>query len=157
MGLWENALISLAVGLLLLYLTDRRAYRRGIEHTQDMQVNAIKSIKKAIFAEVESNEQLLDKTIINTRYGHRIYLDRLFQAAFDSATSTDNFISLPTEIQTPVKFYYGGIDRWNALLNKLDGEKAALTIQDIFAQQTRLKFDLLKATKDLKELLKSEE
>jgi hypothetical protein len=154
MALVENIVVPLGVGLILMSISTYVGYRLGKKQAQETQSEEIQKLKDSILTEVESNEELLNKDYDENKYGHKRFLDRLFRDAFNSATSTDNFISLSTELQTPIKFYYSGIDKWNELVDKLDSEERALTITKIYNAQSDLKNDLLKTTKDLKELLK---
>ena len=120
---------------------------------QKIHSEAIRNLKNRILGEIEGNERLLDIGYHENRYGHKMYVQFLFREVFDSAKSNDSYISISAQIQETLSYYYGGINRWNVNVNKLDGEQRAVKRQEIFNEQDALKALLRKATTDLKQLL----
>jgi hypothetical protein len=148
----ETLYISFFVGLLLLGIREILSSRAD----QSIQSEAIRKLKNSILTEVEYNEELLNEDPYENPYGRKMYLFLLFRDAFESAKSTNYFKYLSSETQRTASSYYGGIDRWNELVDKLDSEQISVVIQRIYSEQSALNTSLKNITIELKELLKSE-
>jgi len=148
--------------LLSVFLAHYLGTQRGIEQGRQLREEEKEEEKKELIAsllsEIEHNETQLNIGIEPRARGfpHKAFWRPLFTDNFNSAKSSERYLSLSQKAQKTMSEYYKGVERMKTLVNKLDGEEVARTISGIYSEQVRLLIDLKKNTENLKKILKNE-
>lgn len=149
-------LVLLAV-LLAQYLRGRE--KQGVEQVIQLRKEEKEDEKKELIAsllsEIEHNEAQLNFGFERRTMGfpHKAFWRMLSTDNFNSAKSSERYLSLPQSAQRILSDYYKDVEHMITLVNRLDGEENARRISKVYVEQARLLGDLIKITKDLKIVL----
>ena len=120
---------------------------------EESQSESQSALVPQLIEEVSDNEKLLNLGYTENKYGNKMNLHTLFRDSYDNAKTSSGYSSFSAELITTLKYYYGGVDQWNDLVRRFDGEQVALTLQSLYNQQSQLETKLKNTTKALLTLL----